>query len=197
MTRWTFNSSNVILSAFLAADAAVSLTRDGLGAAPWFAGSLVLVVCALRRPPATASNTRPVAFALVAASYGLPLCVEVEGIPSGPRLAVCIALQLLAFLLWVSAVLTLRNRFALMPALREPVSSGPYRLIRHPMYLAYLLMMGVAVLWTPSVRNVTLFVAAGALFAARAALEEATLSQDAAYQAYTRRVRYRLLPAVF
>jgi protein-S-isoprenylcysteine O-methyltransferase Ste14 len=75
------------------------------------------------------------------------------------------------------------------------VTSGPYRVVRHPGYLAAIL--GAAA--TPLVLgSAWMFVPAGgivALFVARTALEDRTLRRElAGYAEYAGRTRYRLLP---
>jgi protein-S-isoprenylcysteine O-methyltransferase Ste14 len=77
----------------------------------------------------------------------------------------------------------------------QGVSSGPYRIVRHPLYLLTILlwlttplMLGSWLAFVPSVM-------AGALMALRTALEDRILLADlAGYAVYARRVRYRLLP---
>ncbi|MEI8176015.1 MAG: isoprenylcysteine carboxylmethyltransferase family protein [Candidatus Omnitrophota bacterium] len=78
------------------------------------------------------------------------------------------------------------------------VSSGPYRIIRHPGYSAaitlYLLMPVI-------VGSYYALIPAGlitALFIVRTALEDATLSNElAGYTAYANRVKFRLVPGIW
>ncbi len=76
--------------------------------------------------------------------------------------------------------------------------SGPYRLVRHPGYAGNLLALPGVVLALSSLW--TLIPAALALVIAltRTALEDRALQEDLpGYAAYTRRVRYRLLPGIY
>jgi Putative protein-S-isoprenylcysteine methyltransferase len=78
------------------------------------------------------------------------------------------------------------------------ISSGPYRLVRHPMYLGTLvglpgtaLMLGSGWAFVPAVLIVALFVW-------RTANEDRTLQAElAGYSDYAGRTRYRLLPGLW
>ncbi len=101
--------------------------------------------------------------------------------------------------------LTFRANTFLSPAVRiqqergqTVVSSGPYGFVRHPMYAAFaLLTLATPLLlgsWFGLAGSVLLIVS----IAWRAVLEEHTLRDGlAGYVAYTRQVRYRLVPMVW
>ena len=72
-----------------------------------------------------------------------------------------------------------------------------YGIVRHPIYASYVIMDAGIVLGYTSWRNVALFALGLALIAVRVHYEELVLRQDEAYVAYTRRVRYRILPFVY
>jgi protein-S-isoprenylcysteine O-methyltransferase Ste14 len=77
-------------------------------------------------------------------------------------------------------------------------TTGPYRYIRHPMYLGVILVM----LFFPlSLGSLYAYIPASViiiLFIIRASLEDKTLQQELpGYQEYSRSVRYRLLPGVW
>jgi protein-S-isoprenylcysteine O-methyltransferase Ste14 len=80
----------------------------------------------------------------------------------------------------------------------QVVDTGPYRLVRHPGYVAmFLVILGMPLLfgswWAfiPAALNVALLVA-------RTALEDATLRRELeGYAGYARRIRYRLVPGVW
>jgi protein-S-isoprenylcysteine O-methyltransferase Ste14 len=78
------------------------------------------------------------------------------------------------------------------------ISTGPYRLVRHPMYAsAGLLFIGVP-LWLGSWWGMAVGLVFTALMAVRAVLEERTLARELpGYDAYAHRVRYRLIPFVW
>lgn len=91
----------------------------------------------------------------------------------------------------------LGRSFGLLPANRGIVSSGPFRLMRHPIYLGWLLLTVGFTMIYPSPRNVlTIFILLPFMMW-RITQEEELLSEDAEYRAYMGRVPYRLLPFTF
>jgi protein-S-isoprenylcysteine O-methyltransferase Ste14 len=84
-----------------------------------------------------------------------------------------------------------------MPANRGVVSSGLYRVVRHPIYAGYLITHVAFLVANPSVRNIAVLVAADVALVVRSLYEERTLRCDDGYAAYCRMVRWRLLPRVF
>ena len=101
--------------------------------------------------------------------------------------------------------LTFRANPFLSPAVRvqsdrgqSVVSAGPYRLVRHPMYAAFLALVAGAALFLGSWYGLLGCAPLGALVAVRAVLEERTLRRElAGYDDYARLVRYRLIPFIW
>jgi len=91
----------------------------------------------------------------------------------------------------------LGRSFGIVAANRGVVSSGPYRLVRHPIYLGYLVTHAGFLLSNTSVRNVAIYAAAYVFQFARIYAEERILAQDGEYREYLRSVRYRLFPEVY
>jgi len=104
----------------------------------------------------------------------------------------------------LAAFLALGRSFAVLPGRRQVVVGGPYRWLRHPAYLGEVAMVAAAalagVLASAGVRCLAPLVL-GALalpaVALRVRVEEQVLSADPAYGAYSRQVRWRLLPGVW
>lgn len=96
----------------------------------------------------------------------------------------------------IAAFLSLGLNFAILPALRHVVGRGPYALVRHPAYLGEMAMVAACCLAAPSPAVWTFWPAAAVvpLVALRIIAEERLLTQSPDYQAYARRVRWRLVP---
>ena len=107
------------------------------------------------------------------------------------------AIMISGFVLQLSAKLTLRRSFGVVAANRGVKASGPYRLVRHPMYAGYALTHVGFLLAGPNLWNLVIYGTTLTIAVRRIIAEERVLRQDPAYQALTARVRYRLLPFVF
>ena len=158
--------------------------------------SVVVLFILLRRPTRDISR-RPADWALGVAGTLLPLsAIAPHGEPLAP-LALCAGLMAAGFLLQLWAKLTLRRSFGVVAANRGVKASGPYVLIRHPMYAGYALthvgfLASGPALWNLAVYGATLVIAVRRILA-----EERVLMADPAYRALAEKSRYRLLPFVF
>jgi protein-S-isoprenylcysteine O-methyltransferase Ste14 len=120
--------------------------------------------------------------------------------PESVSTAFVLAGDVVAFVacLWLLAsVLTLGRCFGVLPEVRGLVTRGPYRFVRHPVYLGELVAAGGLVIAAPTRWNL---VVGGVLIAAqvvRMRLEEKALAQEfpeyLAYSARTPRIVPRLV----
>lgn len=94
------------------------------------------------------------------------------------------------------ALVDLWDSFSIAPANRGVKTGGMYRIVRHPMYLGYIISLWSVALAQATVWNVVICVVFLLLTLFRIALEERVLCQDEAYRDYRRRVRFRLLPLI-
>src|SRR5215470_2688826 len=94
----------------------------------------------------------------------------------------------------LASLLTLGRRFGIRPAMRGLATRGPYRVVRHPMYLAYLLSDTGYNLQEWNIGTVLLVMLGWASLLYRIHAEERILSKHADWPAYVALVRYRLLP---
>lgn len=108
-----------------------------------------------------------------------------------------VALSAAGLLVVIGGKVSLGRSFGLMPANRGIVSTGLYRLVRHPIYLGYLVTHAGFLAANPTVSNAMILLVADVSLLMRAKCEEQTLARDAAYREYQQRVRWRVVPAVF
>ena len=95
------------------------------------------------------------------------------------------------------SLLSLGRRFGVRPALRGLATRGPYRVVRHPIYLAYMLADIGYNLQEWNSGTLLLVLAGWASMLYRIHAEERMLARDAAWPAYLARVHYRLFPGLW
>ena len=138
--------------------------------------------------------------AMLATLYAMFFIVMVE--PDGTaRLApewAAALLQLVGMAWQFSAKIVLGRSFGLLPATRGVVMSGPYRVVRHPIYFGYLIGHAGFLLANFSSRNLVILALLYVAQVVRIRREEAVLAASSTeYRAYLQRVRWRLLPLVY
>jgi protein-S-isoprenylcysteine O-methyltransferase Ste14 len=198
----------VLFALFTAATAAtlVSGVGDALGqpslrawliAGFWLLKTIVVAAFSyflFVRGPSRRPSREPVAFAACAVSI---VAVVVLGSPGSGTTATLVAGEVLAFAscAWMLAsVLALGRCFGVLPEARGLVTRGPYRLVRHPVYLGELGAAAGLVLGAPAARNLIAIAALVAAQLVRMRLEERALERAfPEYAAYAARTP-RLLP---
>jgi protein-S-isoprenylcysteine O-methyltransferase Ste14 len=182
----------------------------------WFAilgiyrASLYCLFCAA---PALVYLTRPIPRARDgrllprAAAFTGTLMLLVVGafLPAGPVLWTApvwvpwiqLAVLTLATALALWAVFTLRRNLSIIPEARRMVTGGPYRLVRHPMYLAEIVAAGSLLLAQPRLVSTLAWCVFVPIQLLRAHYEEGLLSRVFPNYAAFRAGRKRLLPGVW
>jgi protein-S-isoprenylcysteine O-methyltransferase Ste14 len=153
-----------------------------------------LFIC---RRPARRVDSRPLHWlAAIGATFG-PFLLQPGGGQISLLPAMGFALQVSGVILSLVALLYLGKSFGIIAADRGLVTWGPYGVVRHPAYAAYLVSeLGFLVL-NFSAFNVVLLTIVWIFQISRIIAEERVLSGDSAYAEYKAQVTKRLIPAVW
>jgi protein-S-isoprenylcysteine O-methyltransferase Ste14 len=204
--RWVATAAFGILAglaAYRAAERLSSATTSDvhgvLGAAYQVLIAAVLAVvvgAAVRRPASSEEATHPLAYLATAAAVGSLYFVRIpDGSPG--NLAVVGDVIALASAVWMLlSVVTLGRCFGLLPEVRGLVTRGPYRLVRHPIYLGEIgALIGLTVA-SASIANVLVIAAFIIAQSIRMRFEEAALEKHfPEYRAYAAG-RPRVIPFI-
>jgi protein-S-isoprenylcysteine O-methyltransferase Ste14 len=158
--------------------------------------ALVVVLTVVRRSAAAVDRSTRARLLTVLSMLGPPLLQPAHVAALLPQ-SLTVAASAAGLAIVIAGKLTLGRSFGLMPANRGVVSSGIYRIVRHPIYLGYLVTHVAFLVATPSAWNIAALLAADAALLARAVCEEQTLSRDEQYRTYQQTVRWRVCPGVF
>ncbi len=106
-------------------------------------------------------------------------------------------LQIVGLVLCVSSFLSLGRSFGFAPAHRGLKRRGMYRVVRHPIYASYILLLSGYLLQSLSVANGLVVVLVLSCNAGRALSEERLLSTQEPYRSYCAAVRWRMIPGLW
>lgn len=155
---------------------------------------LPVVLILIRRSGAI--STSPSAFLTAFLGTAAPLMLRPHMHPLVP--IACLGLLMLAGVcVNISAKLALWRSFGLAAANRGVRAGGPYRLVRHPMYLGYFITEVGFLLGNPSASNIAICAVTWSAQLLRIGEEEKFLLNDQSYRDLVQRVRFRLLPGLY
>lgn len=175
---------------------------EKLAAVDWIYVSqhlLVLGIALTRRPPKAQDHSVATSVAVIVSyAYGYAQVAWLRWEPGDsawPGAGEFLVVLGACMSLWT--YLTLGRWFGVRPALRGLATEGPYRFVRHPMYLSYVIAdIGYNLVEWDWVT--VLLVAAGwASLVYRIYAEERVLSRDAGWPAFAASVRHRLIPGIW
>jgi protein-S-isoprenylcysteine O-methyltransferase Ste14 len=170
---------------------------SGIANTIWFIGAGWMGLLSLVRVPPNSSTITASSIVSTAAMMLLPAMMR-PAVPSAGLLRdIAVVVELVAVAFSQVSRVYLGRRFGLLPANRGIVSTGPFRLMRHPIYVGWLvLLLGYAMAF-PSALNFVAIAAMLPFMMWRITLEEELLTHDPEYRAYCEQTRYRLVPGVF
>jgi protein-S-isoprenylcysteine O-methyltransferase Ste14 len=156
----------------------------------------------LVRSPSRRPSRDPVAFLACAAAIGTLVALRHPSGEVGMSLVLAgEVLALVAFGWLFASVIALGRCFGILPEVRGLVTSGPYGLVRHPVYLGEIGAVVGLVLAAPTVWNAVMGAGFWAAQSVRMRLEERALTGEfPEYRAYAARtprlIPYAWLPAL-
>ena len=161
---------------------------------------IIVLGIALTRPPPKVRDYSITTSMAVGAAYIYPYAQIIylrwsPGYEAWP--AAGLALVTLAACLSLISLLTMGRVFGVRPALRDLVTSGPYRFARHPMYLSYVVADIGVNLQEWNFVTLLLVLIGWMSLVYRIYAEERVLSQHSEWPAYVALVRYLLFPGLW
>jgi protein-S-isoprenylcysteine O-methyltransferase Ste14 len=203
---WFFVLSVATFKAVSGQLAGIAAGRAGLGAWPALLSEgciflFYMTICCimlLRPEPVSRAKGLGPALLALAGSYGTWL---IPLLPRGPELPVLAvasaAILLFSDVLIIYTLLSLGRSFSLIPQARKLVTSGPYAIVRHPLYLVEEAAIAGILLQFAWFAALPFLVMHVAVQIRRMQLEEVVLLKAfPEYAAYARRTR-RLIPGVW
>jgi len=157
---------------------------------------ILAVTFILLRRPAQRIDVTPYAAGVAFLGTSAPLMVIAPGGSWLPA-SVGSALMVGGLLINISAKIALNRSFGLAAANRGVKRSGPYRLLRHPMYAGYALTQVTFLLLNPCLWNLSVYLLSWSVQILRIRAEEKVLQEDPAYRDYASQVRFRVIPGVY
>ena len=158
--------------------------------------TLVVVLTVMRRATVMVDRSYR-ARLLTAFSVAGPVMVRPASIAALAPEVMTVLLSGIGLSIVIAGKVSLGRSFGLMPANRGVVSTGLYRLVRHPIYMGYLITHVGFVAANPTAWNFAVLIGADLALMVRAVCEEQTLQKDPAYRSYQQIVRWRVLPGLF
>ena len=191
-------AETAFLAAMLAWQAfrlAPAIRHDPSNLSLLIADALPVALVLVRRPAKAISQTAADWFTAYAAALAPILLTPGGHALIDPR--ICGGLMVLGLLINLYGKVCLARSFGLVAANRGVRRSGPYRVVRHPIYAGNALTQIGFVLGNPTGFNLALCLAGLALQVIRLQAEEKLLGQDPVYAEYMAKVPYRLAPGVY
>jgi protein-S-isoprenylcysteine O-methyltransferase Ste14 len=161
------------------------------------ASELLVVVFTIVRRRTSLVDRSALAAAVTTLSIVGPPMLRTGGAAALASDSVTACISIVGLSIVIVSKFTLGRSFGLVPANRGVVASGPYRVVRHPIYIGYLITHGGFLIAHPRMSNLLVLAASDVALVWRALMEERVLHEDERYRSYCQRVTWHLVPGVF
>ena len=198
LVRIATNLIGAIGAAFFAqATLRVYLQSHRLIGAAFFVEQMWIVVAYLIRRPARTASRRLGDWLLAFGGTFAGVLFRPDGAHPQWGLTAGLAVQMIGLAICVASFLALGRSFGFVAADRGLVRRGPYAIVRHPIYASYVLLQFGYLLQSISLRNAFVMFVASGCNVGRAVAEDRVLATNKDYDAYRRRVRWRMFPGIW
>jgi len=158
--------------------------------------SLVVVLTIARRRAAVVDSSA-IAATVTGVSVAGPWMLRTADVVALAPDHITSLISAVGLVIVVASKMALGRSFGLVPANRGVVVRGPYGIVRHPIYLGYLISHVAFFMAQPTMWNAVVILVGDGTLIFRALMEERVLSRDEEYASYCRRVSWHLVPGVF
>lgn len=159
--------------------------------------ALIVMLVIGRRPPQGVAHAGSWAAVIAWIATLLPLLLRADARASGWMYQLGFGMQLMGAVGALLSTGSLGRSFGVVAANRGIQHCGVYRVVRHPLYASYAIVLAGLVVAHPTWWNISVLLVQQAIQLIRIHVEEATLAHDPAYVRYQHQVRYRLIPGVW
>ncbi|MCC6322322.1 MAG: isoprenylcysteine carboxylmethyltransferase family protein [Phycisphaerales bacterium] len=203
---WGRSPGDLVLFGVTAVELAILvLLAEGLSPTDWVyvcSNLLVLVIALVRRPAQVQDRSTGAGIAvLVSYTYSYAQVMLLQWHPghvgAPEQVQAAKVLVIIGASLSLVGLISLGRFFGVRPAMRGLSTRGTYRLVRHPLYVSYVIQDIGYNLHEWSVWTLILVAVGWGSMIYRIRAEERVLSQNAEWAKYAERVKYRLVPGVW
>jgi protein-S-isoprenylcysteine O-methyltransferase Ste14 len=163
----------------------------------WIVGAGLMGALSLVRLPPRSAMVDARAILATGAMMIIPALMRPGTSSTGVFADVAIVFEFIGIAFTQIARLYLGRHFGLLPANRGIVTGGPYRLMRHPIYSGWLLLILGYVMAYSNSWNIGIPLLSLPFLIWRIDLEEKHLSKDPEYHVYLAKTPYRLIPCIY
>lgn len=168
----------------------------GLADVIWMVGAALMGVLSLIRVPPVTSMVNFRSVLATTAMIVAPAFIRAQPHATGLPLA-GLAIECFGVIVSEGSRVYLGRRFGFLPANRGIVNSGPFALVRHPIYSGWFILTLGLVMTYPTPHNLLMLALTIPVMILRIDLEEQLLAQDVEYRAYCTKTKYRLIPFIY
>jgi protein-S-isoprenylcysteine O-methyltransferase Ste14 len=171
--------------------------RSTIATEIWFWGAILMGVLSLVRVPPRSAMVNLRSILSTAAMMTIPVMMRPATATTGLVFDLAIVVEVIGMVFTQISRIYLGRRFGLLPANRGIVASGPFRLMRHPIYSGWLVLTIGFLIAYPTPRNFGMLILSLPFLVWRMDLEEEHLNADPEYREYAEKTPYRLVPGLY